>query len=191
MKLRLFALLFLSSAFLIGCGDQAAYYDEAPVVEKAEAPAKAAVTEPAKVEEPKVEAVKEEVVASGDSDGTHHVVKMLNSNHEGIMVFEPGFLQINIGDTVYFEATDAGHDAVSILTPGEAWRVGFTGGKVTFNDEGIHIYYCTPHKSMAMYGIIQVGEAVNKDEALVKVKEIEGTFAMNHGRLQGYADQIK
>ncbi len=131
------------------------------------------------------------VVTAASATGVVHEVKMLNSNAEGIMVFEPGFLKINKGDTVNFIATDAGHDAVSTFTPGEAWRVGFSGGKVTFNEEGINIYYCTPHKSMAMYGIIQVGEAVNKDEALAKVKEIEGTFAMNHGRLQGYADQIK
>lgn len=122
---------------------------------------------------------------------TEHTVKMLNSGADGIMVFEPGFLKIAVGDTVYFEATDAGHDAVSSFAPGEPWKVGFTGGKVTFTDEGIHVYYCTPHKVMAMYGVIQVGEAVNKDDAMASAKASEAGFAMNQGRLMGYMEQIK
>ncbi len=122
---------------------------------------------------------------------TTHTVKMLNHGANGIMVFEPGFLKIEIGDTVYFEATDAGHDAVSSFSSGDDWRVGFQGGKVTFNDEGINIYYCTPHKSMAMYGVIQVGEAVNKEEAMAAAKVSEAGFAMNQGRLMGYMEQIK
>ncbi len=122
---------------------------------------------------------------------TVHEVKMLNHGANGIMVFEPGFLKIEKGDTVNFLATDAGHDAVSSFSSGEDWGVGFQGGKVTFNDEGINIYYCTPHKSMAMYGVIQVGEAVNKEAAMASAKESEAGFAMNQGRLMGYMSNIK
>ena len=75
------------------------------------------------------------LVAANTAMAADHVVKMKNSSADGIMVFEPGFLKIAKGDTVTFEATDAGHNAVSEVTPGDAWQVGFTGGKVTFNDE--------------------------------------------------------
>ena len=131
------------------------------------------------------------LVAANTATAADHVVKMLNSNAEGIMVFEPGFLKIAKGDTVTFEATDAGHNAVSEVAPGDAWQVGFTGGKVTFNDVGVSIYYCTPHKSMGMYGVIQVGEGGNAADAKAKADSIDGSFAMNHGRLKGYAANIK
>lgn len=128
---------------------------------------------------------------SSMSFAAEHTVKMLNSNHEGIMVFEPGFLKIEKGDTVYFEATDAGHDAVSAVAPGGDWKVGFSGGKVTFNEEGVNIYYCTPHKAMGMYGVIQVGKATNKADAVERGKAIDASFAMNQGRLVNYLNQIK
>ena len=128
---------------------------------------------------------------SSMSFAAEHTVKMLNNNHEGIMVFEPGFLKIEKGDTVYFEATDAGHDAVSDVAPGGAWSVGFSGGKVTFNEEGVNIYYCTPHKAMGMYGVIQVGEATNKADAVEQGKAMDAAFAMNQGRLVNYLDQVK
>ena len=131
------------------------------------------------------------LVAANATMAADHVVKMKNSNAEGIMVFEPGFLKIAKGDTVTFEATDAGHNAISELSPGAAWQVGFTGGKATFNDEGVNIYYCAPHKSMGMYGVIQVGNVTNKADVVAKAAEIDGSFAMNHGRLKGYAANIK
>lgn len=129
--------------------------------------------------------------ASSMAMSAEHTVKMLNSGADGIMVFEPGYLKIAKGDTVTFEATDAGHNAVSEVTPGDAWQVGFTGGKVTFNTEGVEVYYCVPHKSMGMYGIIQVGNATNKAEAVAASDKIDAGFAMNHGRLKGYAANIK
>ena len=44
----------------------------------------------------------------------NHIVKMLNQGSSGIMVFEPAFLKINVGDTVTFESTDAAHNSASI-----------------------------------------------------------------------------
>lgn len=132
------------------------------------------------------------LTASQTALTAEHEVKMLNSNAEGIMVFEPGYLKIAKGDTVNFVATDAGHNAMSEVTPdGSRWEVGFDGGKVTFDKEGAHIYYCLPHKTMAMYGVIQVGDVANKAEVVDKAKAIDAGFAMNHGRLVNYADQIK
>jgi len=119
-----------------------------------------------------------------------HEVKMLNAGADGIMQFEPGFLKIEKGDTVHFVATDAGHNAVSEFAPTN-WEVGYSGGKVTFNEEGVNIYYCLPHKSMGMYGVIQVGNATNKADALAKTQQIEASLAMNNGRVQKYMDQVQ
>jgi len=71
------------------------------------------------------------------------------------------------------------------------WKVGFKGGEVTFNDEGVHIYYCTPHRVMAMYGVIQVGEATNKDEAMSAAANIKGTLVMSQDRLDNYMGQVE
>lgn len=123
-----------------------------------------------------------------------HEVKMLNSGADGIMVFEPGFLKIEKGDTVNFVAADAGHNAINEFGPagGDGTQLsGFEGGKYTFNEEGVNIYYCTPHKSMAMYGVIQVGNAVNKDAAMEFAKQAEGSLAMNQGRIDKYMSQVK
>jgi pseudoazurin len=121
-----------------------------------------------------------------------HTVKMLNNGADGIMVFEPGFLKIAKGDTVKFEATDSGHNAVNEFGPaGTAELAGYSGGEYTFNDEGVNIYYCVPHKSMAMYGVIQVGNAVNKDDAMAAAKATDAGMAMNGGRLMKYMDQVK
>jgi len=132
------------------------------------------------------------LTSSNDADsGTVHIVEMKNSGEEGIMVFTPGFIKINKGDTVNFVATDAGHNAISEVSPGEAWSVGFSGGKVTFNDEGLNIYYCTPHRSMGMYGVVQVGEVKDKAAAIAQAEKIDASFAMNSGRLNKYMSQVK
>ena len=132
------------------------------------------------------------LVASQAAFAAVHEVKMLDKGADGIMVFEPGYLKIAKGDTVKFVATDAGHNAVSEVTPdGSSWEVGYEGGTVTFDKEGVHIYYCLPHKSMAMYGVIQVGAAINAADAKSKAEEIEASFAMNHGRLNKYMAEVK
>ena len=42
-----------------------------------------------------------------------HIVEMLNNGDDGMMIFEPGFLKVEKGDTVKFLSTDIGHNSVS------------------------------------------------------------------------------
>ena len=49
-----------------------------------------------------------------DLYGANHSVKMLNQGSSGVMVFEPAYIKINIGDSVTFESTDAAHNSASI-----------------------------------------------------------------------------
>ena len=102
-------------------------------------------------------------------------VEMLNKGTDGNMVFEPSFLKVAKGDTVTFVPTNKSHDSESI--PGmipegaEAWK-----GKmnepvtVTFTQEGVYGYKCSPHYSMGMVGLIQVGESTANLEAAKAVK---------------------
>lgn len=53
-----------------------------------------------------------------------HQIKMLNTGKDGIMVFEPGFVQAVKGDTVKFIKTDASHNSASFFAPkgAKGWR---------------------------------------------------------------------
>lgn len=90
-------------------------------------------------------------------------VKMLNRNETGPMPFEPEYLVIKPGDTVKFLATDPGHNAATIagMIPGEGKK--FVGKineeiEVTLTEEGIWGIKCSPHFTMGMAMLIQVGD---------------------------------
>lgn len=90
-------------------------------------------------------------------------VKMLNRNETGPMPFEPEYLAIQPGDTVKFIATDRGHNAATIegMIPNEEGK--FIGKideeiEVTLTDEGIWGIKCSPHYTMGMVMLIQVGD---------------------------------
>jgi len=100
------------------------------------------------------------------AQAAHHDIKMLNSNSEGSMVFEPGYLKVQPGDTV--ELT------------------------ITLDKEGVYVYTCPVHRSMNMNGVIQVGDNLpNKEQAEKVVKDLEKKSMTNKGRLEKYFAQVK
>lgn len=112
-------------------------------------------------------------------------VQILNSNNGQTMVFEPSFLQIEVGDKVTFVPTDPGHNSTSVFAPSEAkgWK-GDDGEKlsVSFDKEGVYIYECTNHAIMGMIGFIQVGKSHNLVEAKKFYDEFKKKFVMNKER---------
>jgi len=103
-------------------------------------------------------------------------IKMLNKGEEGSMVFEPAFVAAQPGDTITFIPTDKGHNAEIIKG---MFPEGFETFKskmnkefsITLDQEGLYGIKCTPHYSMGMVALIQVGDAVNlEDAAAVKQK---------------------
>lgn len=123
-----------------------------------------------------------------------HEVKMLNNGADGLMVFEPGYLKIEKGDTVKFLATDRGHNTVSHAVPdgGPTWKGAFDEEvSVTFDTEGVYIYRCEPHTMLAMVGVIQVGQAANKEAATQAAGELAGKIMTNKDRLDRYMAQVK
>lgn len=102
-------------------------------------------------------------------------VKMLNVGETGRMVFEPAFLQIEVGDTVTFAATDPGHNAESIKDLIPEGAVPFKGKlnetiSVTFEVEGAYAYKCAPHLGMGMVGLIVVGDHPANLEAIANAR---------------------
>lgn len=123
-----------------------------------------------------------------------HVVKMLNTGADGVMVFEPGYLKVAPGDTVLFEATDPAHNSVSQYVPAGAkpWSGAMSQAvKVTFDKEGVYLYKCEPHLPLGMVGVIQVGKAGNLAEAKKAAEEFKSSIAVNKERLDKYLGQVK
>ena len=121
--------------------------------------------------------------------GANFEVKMLNQGQDGVMVFEPSLLKINVGDTVTFKATDAAHNSASIpgMIPNGAssWNGELSRDiSVTFDVPGIYGYQCTPHAMMAMVGVIQVDNNTdNLDAVKIAASSFKTTFVMNQSRL--------
>ena len=92
-----------------------------------------------------------------------HYVKMLNRNDTGPMPFEPDYLVVNPGDTVKFLATDRGHNASTIKDMIPEGGEKFVGKinqeiEVTLDAPGIWGIKCSPHYTMGMVMLIQVGD---------------------------------
>ncbi len=62
---------------------------------------------------------------------------------------------------------------------------------MTFSQEGVYIYKCLPHVVLGMVGVIQVGKAVNLEQAKKDAAALSGTIAMNKARLGEYLAQVK
>ena len=129
------------------------------------------------------------------SEGPVHEVKMLNSGADGIMVFEPAVIKISKGDTVNFVATDMAHNSASLdgMIPAgaDSWNGALSQDiSITFTEEGVYVYQCTPHAMMAMVGVIQVGDAVNLDAVKAEASQKKSIFVSNTDRLDEYLSQL-
>ncbi|MCW5719539.1 MAG: pseudoazurin [Devosia sp.] len=103
-------------------------------------------------------------------------VHMLNKGTDGkAMVFEPAFLQIEVGDTVKFIAVDKGHNAEVIKDMFPEGGNTFKGKvneeiSVTFDVPGAYGYKCSPHFAMGMVGLIVVGSAPENLDAITNAR---------------------
>ena len=133
-------------------------------------------------------------LASSVAMAAEHVVEMKNSGADGAMVFEPGFVKAEPGDTVKFVLVDPAHNSASVEIPegAEGWQGAMNEEiTVTLNEEGVYVYKCTPHAALNMAGVIQVGEAVNYDAAKAAVDKLTAAAATNKDRLTGYFEQVQ
>ncbi|SLN65305.1 Pseudoazurin precursor [Roseovarius albus] len=97
-------------------------------------------------------------------------VKMLNKGAEGSMVFEPAYIAAQPGDVIRFISTDKGHNVESIkgmLPEGVEKFKSKLGADydLQVDAEGLYGVKCTPHYALGMVALIQVGGAVNLEEA--------------------------
>ena len=127
-------------------------------------------------QEEKIAEVRESICTNATGDFKTYTVKMLNEGPSGAMVFEPDFIKINTCDSINFEMTDAGHNAVTIAAPKDSlpfdtqYKPSTT---VQFDTKGLYLYQCSPHAMMAMAGLIQVSDSSNKSEIETAIQDFE------------------
>ncbi len=103
-------------------------------------------------------------------------IEMLNKGEDRSMVFSEEIVRVNVGDTIFWQATDPGHNVEFIKKNGTPEGVDKFKSKVskdaeyTFTIPGIYAYWCTPHKTMGMIGFVIVGDDLSNIESIKKVK---------------------
>lgn len=105
-------------------------------------------------------------------------VEMLNKLDKRTMVFSQEIVRIDPGDTVFWKATNPGHNVEFISKKGVPAGVAKFKSKVgkdtefTFTVPGIYAYWCVPHKTLGMIGFIIVGNDLSNLDLIKKVKFI-------------------
>ena len=138
-----------------------------------------------------------ETASVAPRSGSTHEIQMRNQGSDGVMVFEPSVLQVQVGDSVTFKATDAGHNSASIAgmipSGAESWDGGMSQEiTITFTEEGTYVYQCTPHLMMAMVGVITVGDSSkNLEEIEAAAEDKKSEFIMEQGRLDSYLQSLR
>ena len=103
-------------------------------------------------------------------------IKMLNKLEKRSMVFSQEIVRINVGDTVFWEATDKGHNVAFISKNGVPEGVEKFKSKIgkdteyTFTIPGVYAYWCVPHKTMGMIGFVIVDDDLSNLDSIKKVK---------------------
>jgi pseudoazurin len=104
-------------------------------------------------------------------------VQMKNQGAGGFMVFEPAFVQADVGDTVHFLPTDPGHNAEPIagmLPAGVSIPAGQMSKEYVLKlaKPGLYGIKCMPHYSMGMVALIKAGKGVAPNAAAAKAVKL-------------------
>ena len=100
-------------------------------------------------------------------------IEMLNKDSDGNrMVFSQEVAHISIGDTVTWAPTSRGHNVEMVASPNNLKFKSKNSkeAKITFDKPGIYYYWCTPHKSMGMIGLVVVGKDLSNLAEVKKAK---------------------
>ena len=114
--------------------------------------------------------------ASSQGAAADITVEMLNKQGKEKMVFSEKIVQIDVGDTVFWQAKSRGHNVEFIKKGGIPEGVAKFKSRVskdtkfTFSVPGIYAYWCTPHKGLGMIGFVIVGNNTSNLDDIRKVR---------------------
>ena len=115
------------------------------------------------------------ILFSSNSMAANETIEMLNKMGKESMVFSKKIVRVDVGDTVFWKATDKGHN-VEFIKGGVPEGVGKFKSKFNKDTEynftipGIYVYWCTPHKNMGMIGFVVVGNDKSNLEEIKKIR---------------------
>lgn len=94
------------------------------------------------------------------------------------MVFSQEIVTIEAGESVTWLATDKGHN-VELVDGPEGYELPKKSKlskdvTLTFDQEGVYVYVCTPHASMGMIGIVVVGDLTQEAVDAIKDAKVKG-----------------
>ena len=112
---------------------------------------------------------------SGLAVAADTTIEMLNKLDNEYMVFSKKIVYIDSGDTVFWKATDKGHNVEfvkrAVPTGVEAFKSKLNQDtEYKFSIPGIYAYWCTPHKTMGMIGFVIVGNDLSNFNEVAKTK---------------------
>ena len=100
-------------------------------------------------------------------------IEMLNKDADGNkMVYSAEIARVDVGDTITWVPTTKGHNVEMIASPNDMKFKSKNGkeAKITFEDPGLYLYWCTPHKGMGMIGLVVVGGDTSNADTVAKAK---------------------
>ena len=112
---------------------------------------------------------------ASNSMAADETIEMLNKSGNEMMVYSKKVARVNVGDTVFWKATDKGHN-VEFIKGGvpegvEKFKSKFNKDtEYKFTVPGIYAYWCTPHKNMGMIGFVVVGGDKSNLENIKKIR---------------------
>ncbi len=112
---------------------------------------------------------------SGLAIAADTTIEMLNKLDKEYMVFSEKVVYIDSGDTVFWKATDKGHNVEfvkgAVPTDVKAFKSKLNvDTEYKFSIPGIYAYWCTPHKTMGMIGFVVVGNDLSNFNEVAKKK---------------------
>jgi len=106
-------------------------------------------------------------------------IEMLNKRDDGAkMVYSQDIARIDVGDTITWEPTQKGHNVEFIAGP-DGWDAPKKSKlskeyTYTFDEPGVYLYQCSPHKSMGMIAIVIVGDLTQEGVDAIKGAKVKG-----------------
>ena len=100
---------------------------------------------------------------------------MLNKLNNEYMVYSKKIVNVNVGDTVFWKATDPSHN-VEFIKGAVPEGVKSFKSKLSkdvqykFEIPGIYAYWCSPHKNMGMIGFVVVGGDKSNLDLIKKIR---------------------
>lgn len=126
-----------------------------------------------------------------------HVVEMLNADPENRrerQVFVPDIVRANVGDTIKFVSVNPGHNSAcdegGAPEGGTLWRSKIGDDfEVTIETPGAYAYYCVPHRTAGMVGLLLVGDDLSNYED-VKNARYRGKEKQRYEQIFARADEM-